>query len=51
MDSKIIVALATPPGRSAIGVIRMSGSGCLALLNRCFKGANLEKVPGNTIHY
>lgn len=51
MDAQIIVALATPPGRSAIGVIRMSGSGCLALLNRCFKGANLEKVEGNTIHY
>ncbi len=51
MNQSVIAALATPPGRSAIGVIRISGTGSIALLNRCFKGTNLEEVPGNTLHY
>ena len=31
----MIVALATPPGRAALALIRLSGSGCFALAARC----------------
>jgi tRNA modification GTPase len=33
----IIVALATPPGKSALAVIRLSGKGCLELFRSCLK--------------
>jgi tRNA modification GTPase len=46
----IIVALATPPGIGAIGVIRLSGEGCIDLVNTYFKGRNLTKCESHTIH-
>lgn len=49
--SDIIVALSTPPGQGAIGVIRLSGSGCIDLVDKVFHGKNLTKVKGNTVHY
>lgn len=50
-SSEIIVALSTPPGQGAIGVIRLAGPGCIALVDEFFKGRNLTKVEGNTVHY
>lgn len=47
----IIVALSTPPGVGAIGVIRLTGDGCIALVNKQFKGANLEVKEGHTAHF
>ena len=38
-----IVALATPPGVGAIGVIRLSGKEALTICNAFFHGKNLEK--------
>ncbi len=46
-----IVALATPFGRSAIAVIRLSGSDSLSICNSIFKGANLASQASHTIHY
>lgn len=46
-----IIALATPPGQGAIGVIRLSGSNVIEIVDRYFFGQNLTKVDGNTIHY
>ena len=46
-----IVAIATPTGQGAIGVVRLSGNGCIDILDACFYGKNLSKVDGNTIHY
>jgi tRNA modification GTPase len=46
----IIIALATPPGIGAIGVIRLSGRGCIALSNQFFRGRDLTKVDSHTIH-
>ncbi|MDR0539025.1 MAG: tRNA uridine-5-carboxymethylaminomethyl(34) synthesis GTPase MnmE [Spirochaetaceae bacterium] len=45
-------ALATPPGQSALAVIRLSGEGSLELLARCFSrpGALLQ-AAGNTVVY
>lgn len=44
----IIVAIATPPGVGAIGIIRMSGSGCLSLADKVFSG---KKPLGNSSGY
>ena len=48
--SEIIVALATPPGIGAIGVIRLSGDGSISLINELFPSKNLEAAAGNTLH-
>lgn len=48
----IIVAIATPPGIGAIGIIRMSGSGCLSLADKVFSGKKkLEKSSGYRAHF
>ena len=45
-----IVALATPPGISAIGVIRLSGEKALEIANRLFPSKNLLKESSHTLH-
>ena len=47
----VIVAVSTPPGTGAIGVIRLSGKGCIEMVDQVFHGKNLTKVEGNTAHY
>ena len=48
----IITAIATPPGIGAIGIIRMSGSGCLSLADQVFSGKSpLEKSVGYQAHF
>ncbi|MES2619821.1 MAG: tRNA uridine-5-carboxymethylaminomethyl(34) synthesis GTPase MnmE [Bacteroidota bacterium] len=51
MNSDTIVALATPQGVGAIGVIRLSGSEAIQLANKAFRGKNLEEQKSHTIHY
>lgn len=46
-----IVALATPPGVGAIGVIRVSGQQTVEIVNSIFKGKNLSEVPSHTLAY
>ena len=46
-----IVALATPSGIGAIGVIRLSGPDAIIIANRVFKGKDLAKQPSHTIHF
>lgn len=46
-----IVALATPPGVGAIGVIRISGKSAIEIANRIFKGKNLLSQKSHTIHF
>lgn len=46
-----IVALATPPGVGAIGVIRLSGKEALTICNAFFHGKDLEKQDSHTIHF
>lgn len=45
-----IVALATPPGVGAIGVIRMSGPEAFRIIDELFS-KKLSGQPGNTIHH
>ena len=45
-----IVALATPTGVGAIGVIRLSGSKAIDMVNELFPSKNLHKQNTHTIH-
>lgn len=45
-----IIALATPPGIGAIGVIRVSGPKTIDVVNEVFKGKDLTQVASHTIH-
>ena len=49
--NETIVALATPAGVGAIAVIRVSGSETFLIVNKLFRGKNLEKQPSHTIHF
>ena len=45
-----IVALATPPGIGAIGVIRVSGPDCFRVVGRLFPSKDLGQQPSHTLH-
>jgi len=45
-----IVALATPPGIGAIGVIRLSGKKAFSIINELFPSKDLLKEPSHTLH-
>ena len=47
-----IVALSTPPGQGAIGVIRLSGNHAISIVDEIFFSKNnLTKVAPNTVHF
>jgi tRNA modification GTPase len=46
-----IVALATPPGIGAIGVIRLSGPQAIQIVDAVFHGKKLSKQASHTIHF
>lgn len=45
-----IVALATPPGIGAIGVIRLSGTHAIEVVNALFAKKDLQQQPSHTVH-
>jgi tRNA modification GTPase len=45
-----IVALATPPGIGAIGLIRLSGNQSINIVNSLFPSKNLSTQPSHTLH-
>jgi tRNA modification GTPase len=45
-----IVAMATPPGIGAIGVIRVSGKDAIAITQAVFSGKDLNTQPSHTLH-
>jgi tRNA modification GTPase len=46
-----IVALATPPGVGALGIIRLSGEKAVPIVDELFASKNLEKQKTHTIHF
>ena len=46
-----IIALSTPPGSGAIGVIRLSGPEAISLTNSVFSGKDLAKQATHTLHF
>ena len=49
--SDTIVALATPPGVGAIGVIRLSGPQALTIVQKVFSGKDLTRQSSHTLHF
>ncbi len=47
----VIVAISTALGKGAISIVRLSGSGAIEIVNKCFKGKDLTKVESHTINY
>src|SRR5437762_13096449 len=45
-----IVALATPPGISAIGIIRLSGKDVFKIANQLFASKNLSEQTSHSMH-
>ena len=45
-----IIALATPPGVSALAVIRLSGKRAIEITEQVFKGKKLTQQPSHTVH-
>ena len=45
-----IVALATPPGVGALGIIRLSGKKAIDIINGLFPSKDLTKKPSHTLH-
>ena len=46
-----ICAIATSQGVGAIAIIRVSGEEAISIVNKIFKGKNLENVASHTINY
>jgi len=51
LEQKTIVALSTPPGVGALGVIRLSGSKSIALVDALFSGKNLLEQKSHSLHF
>ncbi|GAA4917431.1 tRNA uridine-5-carboxymethylaminomethyl(34) synthesis GTPase MnmE [Mucilaginibacter defluvii] len=51
LNDDTIVALATPNGVGAIGVIRLSGPQAITIAQSVFKGKDLTKQASHTIHF
>lgn len=49
--SDTIVALATPPGSGALGIIRLSGPQAISIVDSVFKGKNLSAQESHSIHF
>jgi len=45
-----IVALATPPGVSAIGIVRLSGKNVFLIIDQLFPSRNLSEQPSHSLH-
>src|SRR6202051_205828 len=50
-NNETIVALATPNGIGALGIIRLSGPDAVTIANSVFKGKDLTKQASHTIHF
>ena len=51
MTEDTIIAVATPPGIGALGVIRLSGEKSIELASSVFRGKNLSGAPSHTLHF
>ncbi|HIE50611.1 MAG TPA: tRNA uridine-5-carboxymethylaminomethyl(34) synthesis GTPase MnmE [Armatimonadetes bacterium] len=52
MDEDTIVAISTPPGRGAMGIIRLSGPQATAVADALFRGRGRpSEFPSHTVHF
>ncbi len=51
-NQEIIAAISTPVGEGAISIVRVSGDGCIELIDKIFKGKiHLAAANSHTIHF
>ena len=46
-----IVAISTPPGEGALGVVRLSGHDAISIADKIFAGKKLAEQPTHTLHF
>ena len=51
MISDTIAQISTAVGQGAISIVRLSGDKSINIVNKVFKGSNLENVKSHTVHY
>lgn len=51
LHNDTICATATANGVGALAIIRISGKDAVVIVNKIFKGHDLEKAPSHTVHY
>jgi len=51
MISDTIAQISTAVGQGAISIVRLSGNDSIKIVNKVFRGSNLEKVESHTVHY
>jgi tRNA modification GTPase len=51
ITDETIIALSTPPGIGAIGVIRLSGKDAITITNTVFSGKDLTQQDSHTLHF
>jgi tRNA modification GTPase len=44
-----IAAIATPAGIGALGIVRLAGPEAIRIAARCFKGTDLNQIPGQSV--
>jgi tRNA modification GTPase len=49
--SDTIVAIATPAGQGAIGIVRLSGKEAIAIADKVFRGKRLAEQQSHTVHF
>ena len=49
-ETDTIAALATPRGRAALAIVRLSGPQAVAVADRCFAGTTLAEADSHTAH-
>jgi tRNA modification GTPase len=49
--NETIAAIATAPGRASMAVVRVSGKEAIPIVNRIFKGKNLELAAAHSLYY
>lgn len=47
----VIIGISTPYAKGAISIIRLSGEGSIQIVNKVFKGKDLNNVNSHTINY
>ncbi|XIF20626.1 MAG: tRNA uridine-5-carboxymethylaminomethyl(34) synthesis GTPase MnmE [Acetilactobacillus jinshanensis] len=50
-DFDTIAAVSTPPGEGGISIVRMSGKDAFKIIDKIYRGKDLDKVPTDTINY
>lgn len=50
-ESNTIIALATPPGVAALGLIRLSGPEAIAIVQQLFSKKNLAQQEAHSLHF